>query len=93
MSSQAGIASGRAVRSASADTMPFRFCRSKVDSRSASQPPANWPLYLSAHSSGTWCGAWVAPGAKYMKNGLSGASAFWVLTQPHGAVGQILGRW
>ena len=50
-------------------------------SRCASQPPANCPAYLSAHSSGTWCGAWVAPGAKYTKNGFSGASAFWVRIQ------------
>ena len=33
-------------------------------------------MYLSIHSLGTWWGAWVAPGAKYMKNGLSGMSAF-----------------
>ena len=29
----------------------------------------------------TWCGACVAPGAKYMKNGLSGISAFCWRTQ------------
>jgi hypothetical protein len=38
-------------------------------------------LYRSIHSVGTWWGAWVAPGAKYMKNGLSGISAFWDRTQ------------
>jgi hypothetical protein len=32
------------------------------------------PLYLSDQALGTWCGAWVAPGAKYMKNGLSAAA-------------------
>ena len=60
---------------------PSSFCRAKVTSRWASQPRANLPRYLSAHSAGTWCGACVAPGAKYMKNGLSGISAFWVRTQ------------
>ena len=30
------------------------------------------PLYFSIHSLGAWWGAWVAPGQKYMKNGLSG---------------------
>ena len=35
---------------------------------------SNLPLYLSIHSLGAWCGAWVAPGQKYMKNGLSGAT-------------------
>ena len=43
---------------------------------SVSQPWSNCPLYLSAHSLGTWWGACVAPGAKYTKNGLSGSSAF-----------------
>ena len=32
------------------------------------------PLYFSIHSLGAWWGAWVAPGQKYMKNGLSGAT-------------------
>ena len=75
------MAGGRAVSSASCGTTPSAFCRAKIFSRWASQPPANWPAYLSAHSSGTWCGACVAPGAKYAKNGLSGASAFWVRIQ------------
>ena len=35
-----------------------------VSSRNASQPWSNLPLYLAIHSFGTWCGAWVAPGAK-----------------------------
>ena len=37
---------------------------------------SNLPLYLSIHSFGAWCGAWVAPGLKYMKNGFSGATTF-----------------
>ena len=45
-------------------------------------PGSNLPLYLAIHSFGTWCGAWVAPGAKYMKNGLSGVSDFWNCIQP-----------
>jgi len=31
---------------------------------------------------GTWCGAWVAPGAKYRKNGLSGTIDFCCRIQP-----------
>ena len=33
-------------------------------------------FHLAIHSAGTWWGAWVAPGAKYMKNGFSGDRAF-----------------
>ena len=29
-----------------------------------SQPLSNLPFHLAIHSFGTWCGAWVAPGAK-----------------------------
>ncbi len=29
--------------------------------RYSSHPESNWPVYLSAHSLGTWCGAWPAP--------------------------------
>ena len=36
---------------------PSSFWRAKVRSRSASQPSSNSPLYLSAHSGVTWCGA------------------------------------
>ena len=81
MSSHAGISSCRAVSSASAGMTPSSFCRAKVRSRCTSQPSSNWPAYLSAHSFGTWCGACVAPGAKYTKNGLSGISAFCWRTQ------------
>ncbi len=54
----------RSVSTASAGMTPSSFCRANVSSRSASQPWSNLPLYLSAHSVGTWCGACVAPGAK-----------------------------
>ena len=64
MSSHAGISLWRAVSWQSAGMTPSFFCRAKVSSRSLSQPWSNLPLYLSAHSFGTWCGAWVAPGAK-----------------------------
>ena len=37
------------------------------------KPSSNVPLYLSAHSFMIWCGPCEAPGAQYMKNGLSGA--------------------
>ena len=63
MSSHAGISSGRAVSTASCGTTPSSFCRAMVSSRSASQPWSNFPRYRSDHSVGTWCGAWVAPGA------------------------------
>ena len=55
---------------------PSSFWRAKVRSRWTSQPSSNSPRYFSIHSGGTWCGACVAPGAKYTKNGLSGISAF-----------------
>ena len=32
-----------------------------VSLRTWSQPLSNWPLYLSAHAFGTWCGACTAP--------------------------------
>jgi hypothetical protein len=76
MSSQGGISSWRAVSSASGGITPSSFWRANVRSRSASQPSSNAPLYFSAHSFATRCGACVAPVAKYMKNGLSGAGAF-----------------
>jgi hypothetical protein len=81
MSSQAGISACRSVSSASAGTTPSSFCLAKVSSRSRSQPWAKLPWYRSIHSVDTWWGAWVAPGAKYMKNGLSGISAFCDRTQ------------
>ena len=64
MSSHAGISSGAAVSSQSAGITPSSFWRANVASRTASQPWSNLPWYFSIHSCGTWCGAWVAPGAK-----------------------------
>ena len=64
-----------------AGTTPSSICRASVSSRSLSQPWSNWPLYFAMYSFGAWCGAWVAPVAKYMKNGLSGVSACWKRTQ------------
>jgi hypothetical protein len=49
--------------------------------RLLAQGVLTWPRYLSDHSAGTWCGAWVAPGAKYMKYGLPEASAVCWSTQ------------
>src|SRR3984957_10657565 len=80
MSSQVVISSWRLVSSASAGTTPSSFCRAMICSRNVSHPLSNLPLHLSDHSLGTWCGAWVAPGAQYMKNGLSGTSAFCAIT-------------
>ena len=64
------------MSTASPGMTPSSFCRAKVSSLTASQPWSNSPAYWSAQSLGTWCGACVAPGAKYMKNGLSGTSDF-----------------
>ena len=41
---------------------------------------------------GTWCGAWVAPGAKYMKNGLSGRQRLLRAHPVDRPVGQVLGE-
>ena len=72
---------------------PSSFCRAKVRSRCTSHPSSNSPAYLSAHSFGTWCGAWVAPGAKYTKNGLSGISAFCWRTQLQARSARSSVRW
>jgi hypothetical protein len=74
---QSLIASGFAASVVPGGTTPAAIWRASTCSRIASQPASNLPLYLAIHSFGTWCGACVAPGAKYMKNGLSGVSAFW----------------
>ena len=71
-----GISAGRGVSSASGGITPSSFWRANVRSRSASHPSSKAPRYFADHSTGTWWGACVAPGAKYMKNGLSGMSAF-----------------
>ena len=78
---QSLIASGFGASFVPAGTMPSRIWRARVSSRSLSQPWSNLPLYFAIHSCGTWCGACVAPGAKYMKNGRSGVSAFWNFIQ------------
>ena len=75
MLSHAAMVSARGVSLASAGIQPSSFWRLKVRSRSASQPSSNLPLYLSAHSLKMWCGPCAAPGAQYMKNGLSGENA------------------
>ena len=92
MSSQAGISACRGVSTASGGMTPSSFCRSKVISRCLSQPWANLPLYFSIHSWGTWCGAWVAPGAKYMKNGLSRQQRLLLARPVDRLVGQVLGE-
>ncbi len=74
---QSLIASGFGASLVPGGTTPSLIWRARTSSRIASQPWSNLPLYLAIHSFGTWCGAWVAPGAKYMKNGRSGVSAFW----------------
>ena len=59
--SQALRSFGRSASFVFAGTTPSFFCRSSVSMRTWSQPLSNWPLYLSAHSFGTWCGACTAP--------------------------------
>ena len=73
--SQDGSVSGRGVSLAFCGIQPSCFCRANARSRYLSQPSSNFPLYLSAHSFMTWCGPWDAPGAQYIRNGLSGANA------------------
>ena len=64
--SHAGISAGRGVSFVPAGTTPSSICRASVSSRSLSQPWSNLPLYLAMYSLGAWCGACVAPVAKYM---------------------------
>ena len=61
--------------SVSAGTTPSSFWRASVSSRATSQPASNLPWYLSDHSRGTWCGAWLQPVASYVNHGDSGCSA------------------
>src|SRR3954451_20064119 len=68
------------------------FCRAIVPSRIASQPWSKRPLYLSLHSFGAWCGACVAPGAKYMKNGLVGCERLLLADPGDRLVGHVLGE-
>ena len=76
MSCHAASEAGRGVSCVFAGIQPSCFCRAKMRVRIASQPSSNLPLYLSAHSLKMWCGPCAAPGAQYMKNGVSGASAW-----------------
>jgi hypothetical protein len=62
-------------------TTPSAIWRASVSSRILSQPWSNLPFHRSIHARGTWCGAWVAPGAKYTNAGRSGVRAFWYLIQ------------
>jgi len=58
------MASGFGASFVPAGTTPMAICRASDSSRSTSQPLSNLPFHLAIHSGGTWCGAWVAPGAK-----------------------------
>ena len=75
MLSQEAIVLARGVSFASAGIQPSYFCRAKTRSRYLSQPSSNVPLYLSANSGNTLCGPCTAPGAQYIRNGLSGEKA------------------
>ena len=77
MLSHAAMVSARGVSLLCRNPAKF-LLTCEVFSRSASQPSSNWPLYLSAHSLKIWCGPWAAPGAQYMKNGLSGQRRCWL---------------
>ena len=71
---------------------PSSFWRAKVRSRCASQPSSNWPLYLSAHSFGTWCGAWVAPGREVDEERLVRHQRLLLADPADAVVGQVLGE-
>ena len=75
--SQSLMASGFGASFVPGGTTPSLIWRASTSSRMTSQPLSNFPLYFAIHSFGTWCGACVAPGAKYMKKGRSGVSDFW----------------
>jgi hypothetical protein len=49
-----------------AGTTPNSIWRARVSWRSWSHPWSNLPWYFAIHSFPTWCGACVAPVAKYM---------------------------
>ena len=66
---QSLMASGFGASFVPFGTTPSSSCRANVSSRSRSQPWSNLPFQRAIHSCGTWCGAWVAPGAKYTKKG------------------------
>ena len=55
--SHALMSFGRSASCVFAGITPSFFWRSSVSVRTWSQPLSYWPLYLSAHSFGTWCGA------------------------------------
>ena len=59
--SQAGIASGRGVSSASAGITPSCFWRSNVSSRSCPSPGRTRPCTCPPTRLRTWCGAWLQP--------------------------------
>ena len=54
---------------------------------------SNRPLYRSAHSLKTWCGAWAHPGQKYVNQGLSGATVFESLMNSIALSARSLERW
>ena len=62
--SQSLISGGLGASLVPGGTTPIAICRASDCSRSLSQPMSNLPFHLAIHSFGTWCGAWVAPGAK-----------------------------
>ena len=75
------MAGGLGASFVPAGTTPAAICRARVSSRILSQPWSNLPFHFWVHDCGTWCGACVAPGAKYTNVGLSGARAFVCLIQ------------
>ena len=56
---------------------PIFFWRSKVSSRTLSQPWSNLPLYFSMKAFGACSGAWAAPSARYMKKGRPVLACCW----------------
>ena len=77
MSSHAGISAGRCGQlRVGRDDAELLLARERLLAQRVPAAGRSVPLYFADHSSGTWCGACVAPGAKYTKNGLSAISAF-----------------
>ena len=92
-SSQALTMSLRGGSSVPSGTMPSSIWRASLSSRSTSQPRRNRSSYLSTSSRGAWCGAWHAPKAIHVNQGVSGEPASWPLMNSNALSVMSLERW
>ncbi len=76
----------------SGGTMPIAFWRARRRSRSTSQPCANDGVVLRISSAGAWCGAWQAPSASQVSQGVSGRVGRVVGDEADGLVDQVGGQ-